>query len=382
MEPPRRVATPWAQKVADLRRGPLSLLVWGLAVLAVALLLQRRAREPEHLGLALALEHVVAPVAGGTLQRLQVDLFDDVAAGDPVALLDATEVEARLATSAAAVDRLAAELDAERVRLAGERSAGRDDRLDDLRRFRADEERLHLDVLALEVRLESDRVELDRVTLQVSYAEALVEQAIGPESELEDQRLLRRRIERGIEANERLLAETRQAYAAATRRKQEIEADLAVAPDADALLEPFARAIRVEELRLREVEIQRAALVLRAPASGRVARVLARPGATLGPGEPVVLITSLHAGEILAWLSPSPELDGSVREGARVEIVRPAEPGVVRESLIRRVGPAVDELPERLWRTPGVPEYGLPVLIAAVDEPLLPGETVRVRLPR
>jgi len=56
-------------------------------------------------------------------------------------------------------------------------------------------------------------------------------------------------------------------------------------------------------------------------------------------------------------------------------------PDVVAESLITAVGPTIQTLPQQLWRDPGVPEYGLPFLVAAAPSlELRPGETVVVRL--
>jgi hypothetical protein len=45
-----------------------------------------------------------------------------------------------------------------------------------------------------------------------------------------------------------------------------------------------------------------------------------------------------------------------------------------------RVGPTVQELPQRLWRNPRVPDYGRAVVIAAAPSmQLTPGEIVNVK---
>ena len=50
------------------------------------------------------------------------------------------------------------------------------------------------------------------------------------------------------------------------------------------------------------------------------------------------------------------------------------------ESVVVRVGTALELMPDRLWRQPGLPGYGRAVIIAGVpDLRLAPGERVDVR---
>jgi hypothetical protein len=56
-------------------------------------------------------------------------------------------------------------------------------------------------------------------------------------------------------------------------------------------------------------------------------------------------------------------------------------PNRVAESVVLRVSPAIQPLPQRFWRDPRIPDYGRAVVIAgpaALD--LMPGEAVSVKL--
>ena len=58
-----------------------------------------------------------------------------------------------------------------------------------------------------------------------------------------------------------------------------------------------------------------------------------------------------------------------------------SRPERVAESVVVRLGPDIEILPERLWRVPSTPEYGRAVVIAAVPTlQLTPGELLNVRL--
>jgi hypothetical protein len=64
-----------------------------------------------------------------------------------------------------------------------------------------------------------------------------------------------------------------------------------------------------------------------------------------------------------------------------VEVARASEPTLVAEATVVKVGPAVEELPLRLWFDPARPRFGRPFLVS-VSSPLslIPGEKLLIRL--
>jgi multidrug resistance efflux pump len=376
---PRKVPTPWPQRLADFRRGPLVFAVWLAAAVASGLLLARRASTHDLVGLVEAARFEVGAQVVGRVERVQVELLQEVSAGDPIAVLVGDELDARLATAAAAIEQLAAALGAERVALEIELATAGADELAELRRFRNDEQGLRIEVLALATQIETDRVERERLELLASYAERLAASAIGPESEREDLRLQGARVSARIAGDEQRLGALEAEVGAARERLRAFEEREPLLASTEARLRPTERAIDVASLELEELRVLRESLVVRAPVTGQVTSLAARAGATALPGEALAAITSHTAGDIVAWL---PEATAhEVRLGTPVRLHRVADPTVSAESRVTRVAAAIEELPLRLWRDPAFPEYGRAILVARVSRPeLLPGEAVRVLL--
>ena len=61
-------------------------------------------------------------------------------------------------------------------------------------------------------------------------------------------------------------------------------------------------------------------------------------------------------------------------------MIKKSTPQKIAKSQVTHLGPAVEMIPARLWKSPDIPEYGLPVRIACNPElNLLPNELVGVR---
>lgn len=399
-----RIKTPLRQRLTDFTRGPLTFLIWIGCAAGAGLLLQRKVVPGEYAGLARSLTHEVSAVRAGQVGEVLVDLYDSVERGEIVAILDSEATEARIRTALAEIDQIAAEMEAERQRVALEsaqlqlntseftrdRAEAVRDTLADLRRFRTNEEERQLEALTLKVTLEADRIELERLRLRAQRARELVEDEVGSQADLDDARLLASRLERSIAANEALLARTTEAGKAAAERREEFDDQLkellAAAPDhlallteAEIRLKPFREALRVQNLRSEEIEVERRGLVLRSPVAGQVHQLLATPGQAVLAGEPVVQIVDSVAIEVVAWL---PENAPWIAElGGRAFVTRRSDPSAGVQGLVSKIGPAFEVLPERLWSNAASPVYGRPILIVGVAGiGLTPGESLTVRL--
>lgn len=399
-----RIKTPLRQRLTDFTRGPLTFFVWIVCAAGAGLLLQRKVAPGEYTGLARSLAHEVSSVRAGRVSEVLVDLYDSVERGEIIAILDSEPTEARIRTALAEIDQIAAQMEAERQRAAAEHARfdldqalfTRDhaeavrETLADLRRFRTNEEERQLQVLGLKVTLEADRIELERLRLRAQRARELVEEEVGSQADLDDARLLASRLEKTIATNEALLDRTEEAGRAAAERREafhgRLQELLADAPEQRALLDeeeirlkPFREALRVQNLRSEEIEVERRGLVLRSPVAGQVHQLLATPGQAVLAGEPVVEIVDSVAVEVVAWL---PESAPWVAElGSRAYVTRKADPSSVVEGLVSKIGPTVEQLPERLWSNATTADYGRPILIVGVSGiGLSPGESLTVRL--
>lgn len=377
----RRIPIPLRDRLDDLRRGPLSVLVWCLAALTAGWLMLRHTGTSEYRGLARAREHVVAASTASALESLAVELYQDVERGEALALLDPSALEAKLQTAGAEIERLSAEVRAERARLELERGESASTRRLAERRLALDEEERFLEALELEVRLESGQIQLERVKLRQRRVTALVESKIISVDDLEDVTLLRDELEKEIEGNRELLAAIQTARTEADQRRERHREEPPPSTIDARQLEPLQRAVAVQEALVRELRLERERLVLRAPVAGRVSSVPSAPGATLAFGQPVVVLTERVPTEIVAYqLESDPR---HLQAGDSAWIARLSEPTRRSEGLVVRLAPSVERLPERLWLDPNRPEYGRPFVIPVPDQlGLTPGERVGIWLDR
>jgi len=372
------IETPRAQKIEDFQRRTLPLIVWSVCALIVLGMFIGRARRFEYIGLASAHQYEVSSSARATLETVVVDLYDDVEAGDVVAKLDDQPLLASIRTSEATVRQLNAEVEAVRTQVLSDTGQDHAGWTADLRRFQIDEEQRRLDMLGLKVEIESDRVEAARLALELDRAETLLAAGLVSHSEYDISRLAHEQVRRRLEDNVLLLAQTEQEYEQARARREAFERELPQLPRDEPLIAPLREAIAVETARLEEIELLRQSMVLRSPVVGRVSQILCRRGQAVEPGEPILLITEQSVREIVAYLG---EEDGAqIREDSPVLVSNRNGGGTVAESVVLRVSPGVQVLPQRLWSDPRVPSYGRAVVIAAYPGMnLTPGQLVEVK---
>jgi multidrug resistance efflux pump len=375
----RPIETPRAQRVDDFMRRTLPLIVWSVCALTVVVLLVGRARSYHYVGLARAMEYEISSATPATLESVIVDLFDDVEAGDVVAKLDDQPLLAAIRVSEAAIQQLSAQLDATRLKLSSDSGQGVAGWTSDLRRFQIDEEQRRLGILSLRVDIESDRMELELRILEKNRAASLVEAGIISQGEYDIARVAQEQVQRRLEDNVILLAQLEEEYEDARARREAFENEHPQSLEGEPLLDPLRHAITVETRRLEEIELMRRSMLLRSPVVGRVSEILCRRGQAVRPGEPILLIAEQSVHEIIAYLDE--ETGSQVEPNQIVLVASSGESGTVAESVVLRVSPSVQLLPERLWRSPQVPDYGRAVVIAASPAmKLTPGQTVDVKL--
>ena len=358
----------------DFREGPLVAIVWILAVVLCGFLLLRRADRFEVWAVAQPLQYQVSAQTPGNVTSVAVTIYQAVEPGQVLVRLDGAPVEARIQTARVELERLLAEVRSGAAGLTFQQAGAASDR----RRFEGDEEQLWLSVLSLKVELEGDAIELQRLNQKVQRSEALAREGILPASELENLVLERNRVARRIEENKTLKSETEGEHEKAKRRRESFERRFPISTQANSVQEPLRATIKVQEQRIAEIEVERAGLEIRSPVAGQVSQILARSGKWVAPGEILASVTERTASEILAYIPETfPE---PVDQYTRLLVARSTRGTPVTEYTVSRVGPAIELLPQRLWRLPAIPEYGRPVVISGVSAlKLTPGELVTVR---
>jgi multidrug resistance efflux pump len=369
------IRVPRAQRLDALRRRGVPVVVWLLMACLVTLLLYDRGRYANYTGIAQSSECQISPTSVGRIQAIVVAINDRVRRGQPVVLMDDAQLSAAAETGQATLRKLQAELTAAGASLAA--NSGRV--ATDLLRLQMNEDGRRLEALSLRASLSGDGVELERRELEMRRAEALVAQKIATQATYDNARLMYEQLRNRTEQNKQLLGETEKELQASTVRREAYERRLPVGAGEQTLLAPLREAIAVEEARIREVELQRAALVLRSPVDGQVSQVLCSGGQAVRPGDPVLTIVESAVRSIVIFVD---EAD-SRRIDARTKtvITRRAPARGTAESRIVSIGESIQPLPPRLWRDPKVATYGRAVVVAPAGTlPLSAGELVDVKV--
>lgn len=377
-QPLPRIRTPFKQRLEDFRRGPLTALIWFLAVGLSFVLMQDRGSRMDLIGIAEALDYEISPVTNGILESLHVDLFEPVERGTIIGRLESQNLEARIATASAEISRLTSVLKASEQRMRNEALQANLEWDADLRRYVIDETEFQLEALQIQVVLETDRIESQRLELVLERTKALVEEQVLSQVDLDNATLAHATILKRIERNEAVLTELEQNLTDAQIRRQRFAErptpDSALQLELDAL----QQSVRVQTLRLEELAQERRHLLLKAPATGQINQVLARPGQAILAGEPVAMLRPQVADAIVMYIPEHASFELEPQQ--RVWVSKSSAPQLARaESAITTLGPSIEELPVRLRRDPTIPEYCRKVLIAAVPSlNLVPGERVQI----
>lgn len=355
-------------------------LVWLAVVLCVVGLFYHRSRRFEVIGIAQGRIHQVAAPCDGQLKIVCVDLFDEVTKGQTLAALDDELLKAQMAAICAEIQHLMAQLIPTQEQLLAEAANLETTRAADQRRYFVDVENAELRILELRVLIASDRIRLEDLAIEVKELQDLVQQdAIAP-YELQRVQAQHASLAKKIEENQRLLEQAKIDLEQAQHRLDEFTARQLQHPSVDGALEVIRKEAQVQEKLLEPLLVQRDSLVIKAPADGIVIQIqananvvalrrpgegtLRRPGEVVLAGDPILTIAERQPTEVVAYARE--DQVSWVREGMVVELVELAQSGgkaQIGRSQILRVGPTIEQMPQRLWRNPAIPQWGRPFLV-------------------
>lgn len=254
----------------------------------------------------------------------------------------------------------------------------------DLLRSSFDESDLRLGVLELEVMLASDQVGTDLLRARHVRAANLAADGTGSEAAAVDLALeLRQAEEQNSGTADRLIDQRAELLQAVERtavlRRGLPEATGAVdLPLVAAPTRALEAAIRVQELAIAELELERDALNLQAPIDGQVSALYVGEGQSLMAGRAVMLVTANSAPEAVVFVDPEVASEESLI-GRGVEL-RAGERRSF-ETRVASLSPKAELLPERLWAHPAAPAYGLALRVPMGNPAVfMPGEILRARI--
>jgi len=375
----------------------MPILVWLAVLLCIVALFYHRAQRFEVIGIVQGRVHQVAAPCDGQLKIVCVDLFDEVTKGQTLATLDDELVKAQMAAIGAEIEHLMAQLIPTQEQLLTQAANLETTHVADQRRFFVDVENAGLRILQLRALIASDRITLEDLALDVKVLQDLVQQdAIAP-YELQRAQVQYNSLNKKIEENEHLLEQAKTDLEQAQQRRDEFVARQLQHPSVDSALDVIRKEAQVQEKRLEQLLVQRNSLVVKSPADGIVIQIqananvaalrrpgegiLRRPGEIVLAGDPILTIAERQPTEVVAYTRENQV--NWVREGMAVELVELAQNGgkaQIGRSQILRVGPTIEQMPQRLWRNPGVPQWGRPFLVKIPPGmTLVTGEKVGIR---
>lgn len=379
MNKQQTIRTPWSQRMDYWRRTVVPVVVWFLALGLVMSIFHQRGAQSQFLGWVRPVRHNITASTDGRLATILVDLYSPVERDQMLARLDDSLILAQINTAQAAVERLQAEVEAERTAQTLAQGEQTSQFQADLRRFQAEEMRHRLDAMGLRVAIEADKVLKQRLEIEKGRLEGLREIGASSEVEYDLSRLSLEEVNRRLSENELLLKETLEAQQTARQQQEVFMAGLPEPPEVDILLHPLREAIKEQEMLVEELKVQRRDLWLRAPAAGQLTQLACSEGQAVVAGEPIMVLTESRTNEVIAYARAE---DGvAVRAQDPVRVRTFSRPNESIEARVVRVAESVELLPMELWRDPARPEYGRPFMIYLSGQTQwMPGEKVMVSL--
>lgn len=390
-------------------RHAVPVLVWLASVAIVIWLFYDRVERFEAVGMARGQVRQIAANCTGRIKNIPVQLFDTVKVGQPLAVVDTVtdselvevaKLKAQFATAGAEAARLSAELVPTQEKLRADATNMEMNQRDNWRRFEMDVDSARLRILDLQATLAAERVNLEDLAVQVKISQKLLEEEAIVPFELEKVKVKYDAVTQQVQENERLLEQAKEVLKLAEQRRAEFATHELTRPSEDAALEAIRKQIEVQEKIMKGLQEQQAAWQARrgveipSPIEGVVIpipgqrndalqqrpgeEVMRHIGEVVRAGDPILAVAEAKPTEILVYVSE--QQLGYLKEGMPVELIRNRTPPKVAPSTVASIGPTIEVMPQRLWRSPSIPQWGRPVLIGIPRElDLIPGELVGIR---
>lgn len=370
---------PWSSRWRRFRQGLLPILTFLGCGALVFWGLERQGQQPNGVGEIEAVRvDVAVPIDGllAPLPRAPWKLLDTVHANEVVARLDDRSVQAKLAAMRAEAAHLRKQLEAEQAKLTIDEADRRIGHLREAARLAWQMERDRLDVLDRRATLTADRVELQRLNSRLELLTPLHKRGAVSDVEILDQRLLRDQVHQRIAENQKALADAeKQSGAAADRLNQFPAPELA---EVKRLLAPFQAAVQVQEAIVRQIEVERELLEIRAPFAGTVVAIYMHPGRSARAGDLIMTIAAEQGRYIVGYVPQENRFRPEVGMAVELRSRLPASP--IHEGMVDQVGPQVELIPEHHRRDARIMEWGQPVRILLPNGlDARPGELLDIR---
>jgi len=359
----------------------LPILVWLAALAGAVVMFYQRSESFQIVGVARSEQCNIAATVPGRIKSLPVQLFQQVSQYDTIAVLDDKMLQAQLATAKSEIERLRAELSTERDRMEAEKDQRQTDMVSTQRRFAVDVENARLRTLELLAAIEPDRIMLDSLQAEIDIEKKLLEKdIIDTDYALSKANANYNALAKRIQNQQKELDQADLSLGQARQRFDEFAKMQPMHTSIANALNVLRQGITVQERRMKELSVQREALVLSCPFDGVVSQIFRREGEAVVSAEAIVTIAQNRASEVIAYIETGRH--GIIRQGINVEIIKNSQPPQIISSQISSVGPVVEQMPQQLWPSSTMPQWGRPFRIPLPENSelkLVSGEIVGVR---
>lgn len=351
---------PVARLLRALRRAPrgITVIAWGGALFAAFRLAAHEGHGLSVSGYVESRAFQVAPLVSGRLETVLALPQQDVEAGQVLATLSSEGSALALRAAQSELARIEAERARTASTMVSDIAANAAQYRAELRRFTSDQDRANIELLRTRATLNEDESQLERLDIELARLDKLGPELVAPDI-LEEKRLLRETLATRIQGHRTLVVEQRSLLDEARRRAEEFTAAPRLIPNQEIELAPFDEAIAAQRARIEQLRLADRELVMRAPAAGRVAVVLRRPGEVVSAGESVITLLEREPTEVIAHLPE--EFMTRVTPGTEALLYRHGNRTVAFDAVVVRTGAGIEQLPVRADASSAVPRWGLPV---------------------
>jgi multidrug resistance efflux pump len=302
-----------------------------------------------------SIHYSVAPLALGRIETMLVHVGQKVTTGEPLVVMDGRELVTAKEKAVAQLGQLRAAV-----------IASMQDQ-----EFQVT--RSELWVLKARADESGDRASLEEVTGRMNRLDALLEQQMIPASQAEEAREKQKELLARIETFDQ--AKKRGQAGLAQRGAGNHDHARAV----DLHVEPLRRAVDVQEVVIRQLDVQIERLTLRAPVDGVISTLTHRQGEVLSAGTEIVSVVQARPGVLIAELTEG--MATQVRLGQRVTVRRKDLFSRALHGKVLELAPEVDEMIPRARPSPGIAAWGRRATVQLDDgSEVLPGQAFSVAL--
>jgi multidrug resistance efflux pump len=320
-------------------------------------------------GVAEVKEFTVSPMETGRVAAVDVVPGQRVSRGQLLARLDTGIVEREIAVAETESRELEARITAEDRSLII-------DGLRTERAFQSELEQNETELQTAQAGYARDRAELAAVREELSRQRDLVARRLTDASRMRDLEVKVAALEQGVAAWPVRTETLEKRREAARERLAEWlrKAGIRSGSEGRDRLRPLELRASSHREYLELMKKRLDNLNLRAPAGGRVATILAREGAVLKPGDPVMVIVE-EARQVVAYVDEERGYRIAVGDEA---VLRPRTGTATRVTgQVAAIAGTVSQMPTRFWPAPNRPRWGRQVFIR-IGGGLDPGQAVDI----